>query len=110
MPKRRPSTGLGEELRSRVSQNVRRLRLERGLTQASLGDASGIGRSFICLVERGKFGITLDTLAALAAALQTPPSVLLSAPSIPRQLANGSALQPSRKRAQRSSRQRVAEA
>ena len=81
MPKRTPSTSLGEELKRRVSRNVRRLRLEKGLTQASLGSASGVGRSFICLVERGKFGVTLDTLAALSEALGSPPSLLLADPA-----------------------------
>ncbi len=64
-------------VQSLVRLNVRRLRLERGLTQEQLAADAGIARAYLGHIEsRGK-NISVDVLAALADALGTDPRELL---------------------------------
>lgn len=53
------------------------LRTARDLTQAKLGELSGIHATHISRIERGKTEPTLETLVALAAALQLEPDHLV---------------------------------
>lgn len=76
--RRAPETLLGAELRRHFARNVRALREQKGMTQASLAAAAGVGRSFVSHIERGRFSVTLETLAAVAHALDVSPFVLLS--------------------------------
>jgi transcriptional regulator with XRE-family HTH domain len=55
-------------------QVLRSLRLERGLSQEGLGNASGNGRTYIGQLERGERGPTLKTIFALARVLELDPS------------------------------------
>lgn len=55
-----------------VGANVRRLRLERGLTQEALADAAGLDRTYVSGLERGVRNPSLSTLSKLAAALDVP--------------------------------------
>jgi transcriptional regulator with XRE-family HTH domain len=48
---------------------LRSLRKERGCTQETLADRSGLDRTFVSLLERGQRQPTLQTMARLAAAL-----------------------------------------
>jgi transcriptional regulator with XRE-family HTH domain len=45
-----------------VGQKVRRLRKERGMTQAELASRIGIIQSDLCRMEKGEYRVGLDTL------------------------------------------------
>ncbi|MBY0562426.1 helix-turn-helix transcriptional regulator [Hyphomicrobium sp.] len=65
------------ELRRIVAQNLRRLRQDRGLTQEELADRAGLNRNYVGMVEREENAPTVDTLEALAKALDIDPTALL---------------------------------
>jgi transcriptional regulator with XRE-family HTH domain len=65
------------ELRRIVAQNLRRLRQDRGLTQEELADRAGLNRNYVGMVERKENAPTVDTLEALAKALDIDPTALL---------------------------------
>jgi len=52
------------------ARNLKRLRRERGLTQEELADLAGLNRNYIGMIERQENAATVDTLEALAEALQ----------------------------------------
>ncbi|HWE47784.1 MAG TPA: helix-turn-helix transcriptional regulator [Caulobacteraceae bacterium] len=52
-----------------VGRNIRRLRLERGLTQESLAGEAGLAMRHIGRIERGEGNPTLRMLAQIAEAL-----------------------------------------
>ena len=56
------------EERVRIGQRIAELRAERGMTQAALADACGLGRSHIVRIEKGMYNIQIDTLALIAGA------------------------------------------
>lgn len=76
--RRPPQTNLGTALRRHFAYNVRQLRRSKGITQAELAKAAGLGRPFLSQVEAGHFSVTLETLSALAEALGTTPTSLLA--------------------------------
>jgi transcriptional regulator with XRE-family HTH domain len=55
-----------------VAGNVRALRARAGLTLAELATAAGLGKSTLAQLESGKANPSVETLWALAAALQVP--------------------------------------
>lgn len=65
----RPTDQFGERLR--------RVRTEQMLTQEQLAEASGLHRTEISLLERGKRTPILDTIVAVAKGLGISPSELL---------------------------------
>jgi transcriptional regulator with XRE-family HTH domain len=60
-----------------VARNLKRLRRERGLSQEELADLAGLNRNYVGMVERRENAPTIDTLEALAKALQVDPVRLL---------------------------------
>lgn len=74
---RTPRSELGTMLRGRFARNVRLFRRQRGMTQDELACAAGIGRAFVSQIERGRFSVTLETVAVLSAALGIPPTSLI---------------------------------
>ena len=54
-------------------QLLRRLRLERRLTQEELAEAAGVSPRYVALIEAGARNPTLNVVLELAAALQIPP-------------------------------------
>lgn len=64
-------------LRRIVARNLKRLRLERGLSQEELADLAKLNRNYIGMIERQENAATVDTLEALAKALQVDPMQLL---------------------------------
>ena len=64
-------------LRRIVARNLKRLRQERQLTQEELADLAGLNRNYIGMIERQENAATVDTLEALAKALQIEPVQLL---------------------------------
>jgi transcriptional regulator with XRE-family HTH domain len=66
------------ETRQLVAANVKRLRQARHMTQTQLGERSGVGQTTVSSVEQpGGKSPTLETLAALAKALDVPEWTLL---------------------------------
>lgn len=65
----RPTDQFGEQLR--------KVRTERQLTQEQLATASGLHRTEISLLERGKRTPILDTIVAVAKGLGVSPAELL---------------------------------
>ncbi|WP_413196780.1 helix-turn-helix domain-containing protein [Pararobbsia alpina] len=64
-------------LRRRLAENIRRLRLEGGLSQEFLSEKCGFHRTYVSQVERSVANITLDNLQRLAEALEQDPGALL---------------------------------
>ncbi len=75
--------------------NVQRLRREKGLSQEQLSFAAGRTRAYISSVEAGRQNATLDTLAALAKALDVEPKYLITA-TAPKRHTGRSTKQPAR--------------
>ena len=65
-------------MREHLPGTIRRLRERRQFTQEELAFASGLSRAFINRIESGRFGMTLETLGAVADALSVHPATLLS--------------------------------
>jgi len=61
-----------------VGGNVRRLRLERGLTQEALAHEVGISTRYVGMLERAEKSATVRVLGKAAAALGVEPDILLS--------------------------------
>jgi len=55
-----------------VATNVRALRMDAGLTLADLASAAGLGKSTFAQLESGRANPSVETLWAIAAALQVP--------------------------------------
>ena len=60
-----------------VGRNIRRLRLQRGLSQEDLAAEIGVHRTYMGGVERGERNLTLQSLERLAARLGVTPISLL---------------------------------
>jgi len=63
--------------RTRIAQHVASLRLQRGLTQQTLGDLAGLHRTYVGAVERAEVNVSIDNIDRLANALSVDPSMLL---------------------------------
>ncbi|MCV9936705.1 helix-turn-helix domain-containing protein [Boseaceae bacterium BT-24-1] len=59
----------GMNARQLVGRNIRRLRVARRLTQEVVSDRAALSQQHFSEVERGQANATIDTLAAIAAAL-----------------------------------------
>jgi len=57
--------------------NVRRVRLEQGLTLEVLAEEVGLAYSYVGEIERGRRNPTLDVVERIAAVLKTEPLELL---------------------------------
>jgi transcriptional regulator with XRE-family HTH domain len=65
------------DMRRIVGRNVRRIRLEKGLTQEQFADVSGFSQQYISGLESGKRNPTVVTLHELAQALGVTPIELI---------------------------------
>jgi len=68
-----------EDANQRIAERVRSLRAARGLTLDALAERSGVSRSMISLIERGKSSPTAVLLERLATALNLPLASLFEA-------------------------------
>ncbi len=62
----------------RVGRAIRKYREQNGLSQEELAERSGLHRTYISLVERGRRNITVDALTQIAEALEVYPSRLIA--------------------------------
>ncbi len=65
-------------MRRLVGRNVRKVRLEAGLTQEQLAARSGFGQQYISDLERGLRNPTIVSLYEIAQALGSTPVALLA--------------------------------
>lgn len=59
----------GRKARQIFAGNVRKLRLERGLSQEKLAEMTDLHRTYVGSVERGERNISIDNMERLALAL-----------------------------------------
>lgn len=64
-------------LRQLFAFNLRRLRVERGLSQEELAHRTGIDRTYVSHLERLRYNPTLDMVERLAESLNVEPLELL---------------------------------
>jgi transcriptional regulator with XRE-family HTH domain len=64
-------------LRLLFAANMRRVRLERGLSQEALAAVAGVHRTFIGSVERGERNISIDNVERIASALGVSAASML---------------------------------
>jgi transcriptional regulator with XRE-family HTH domain len=68
-------------LRETFAENLIRIRREKGLSQEALGLEANVDRSYVSLVERAKFSVSLDKIEQFAAALGVEPSAFFAKPT-----------------------------
>ena len=69
------------DMRRLVGQNVKRIRLEKGLTQEQLSDISGFSQQYVSGLETGHRNPTVVTLYELAKALGVSHMDLIQPPA-----------------------------
>ena len=67
--------------RTRVAWNLRRFRVERGISQEALAVDADVDRTYVSGIERGSFNPTVDLLDRFARALAIDVADLLSQPN-----------------------------
>ena len=68
------------ELQRTVGENLRRLRMARGLSQEAFAHEVGFHRTYVGGVERGERNLTLRSLERLAERMGVDPVTLLTPP------------------------------
>jgi transcriptional regulator with XRE-family HTH domain len=71
-------------LADRIAYNIRRIRVDRGWSQDDLAEASGLDRTYISGIERGRRNPTVLILERIATGFGIDPIDLLSMPKLPR--------------------------
>jgi transcriptional regulator with XRE-family HTH domain len=64
-------------LRQIFASNLRRIRIERELSQEALAELAGIDRTYVSALERQVYSASLDTIEKLADVLKIHPEELL---------------------------------
>jgi transcriptional regulator with XRE-family HTH domain len=65
------------KLREVFARNLRRRRLDRGLSQEELAHRADIDRTYVSALERSVYAASIDVLERLAEVLETDPAALL---------------------------------
>ena len=60
------------------ARRLRKMRLERGLSQEQLASIAGLDRTYVSSCEAGRRNATIRTIHRLSAALQVDPGSLVS--------------------------------
>lgn len=66
------------DVRKTIGWNLRRLRVDKGLSQERLALEAGIDRSYVGRVERGMENVTVSTLEAISLTLDVHVSELFA--------------------------------
>lgn len=61
----------------KLGENLKKIRMEKGITQSSIARRLGVDRSFVSNIENGKTNPTLSTITNLAKSLGVATSELL---------------------------------
>jgi transcriptional regulator with XRE-family HTH domain len=69
-------------IRTTFSENLRRLRAERGLSQEALAHSAGLDRTYISSIEREVYAASIDVVERLAQSLNVRPDELLQSNSV----------------------------
>jgi DNA-binding XRE family transcriptional regulator len=67
-----------DDIREKLSDNIKRIRRERGLAQERLGLEAGVDRTVVSKIERKLANPSLEVLIRLANTLDVPVSDLLA--------------------------------
>lgn len=65
-----------QQTRDRIGQRITALRRMAGLTQEELSEMSGLQRSHIGKIEKGRYAVTLETIQAIAEALDMTVDII----------------------------------
>ena len=65
------------DIRTRLGQNIRRLREAKGWSQEDYADRAGIHRTYVSDIERGRRNPTITVVERLAGPFGVPPGSLL---------------------------------
>lgn len=76
-PAPEPEAPVGSDISATVSENLRRVRAERGLSLSQLSKSSGVSRAMLNQIERNQSAPTISVLWKIATALELPFSALL---------------------------------
>jgi len=71
------STYAGNKTLVKIVENIRTIRLDKGLSQEALALQSGIDRSYLGGIERGQHNVAVINLEKIAQALEIPLHCLL---------------------------------
>ncbi len=66
-------------LRQTFADNLRIVRVGKGLSQEALADSAELDRTYISALERCRYSASLDTIERIAMALEIAPAELLMA-------------------------------
>ena len=58
------------------ASNVKKYRIEKGLTQEALADLAGLHRTYISAIERERRNISIDNIESIARSLDVEPYLL----------------------------------
>ena len=61
----------------KLGENLKKIRLSKGITQISIAKTLGVDRSFVSNIENGKTNPTLSTISSLAKVLSVTVSELM---------------------------------
>lgn len=67
-------------IREIFSQNIKRFRRQKGVSQEELAHLADIDRTYVSALERKVYSASLDVIASLAKALDVEPHELLMKP------------------------------
>lgn len=67
------------QLAAIFAANVRRRRMELGLSQETLAEAAGVHRTYVGMLERCEKNVTIYNIERIAVALRVAPAELLKA-------------------------------
>lgn len=68
---------MNEEIKTKIGENIKKLREARNLTQEDLADKSELHPTYISLLERGKKACSIKTLSKIASALNVSTGKML---------------------------------
>ena len=66
-----------QDIRKKLGRNIRKIRLEKGMTQGDICRATGMDRSYVSGLEAGKRNPTLINIFKIAESLNISSSELL---------------------------------
>ncbi|WP_413165136.1 helix-turn-helix domain-containing protein [Capilliphycus salinus ALCB114379] len=68
---------MNNQPRKKLGNNIRKLRIQQGLSQEQLAEKADLHRTYIGAIERGERNVSLDNIVAIAHALGVSASQLL---------------------------------